>query len=166
MSTSTVLLLITTMGLVSGLLLIALSDFAENSLAYAQGNEETNATSDLTNVTSPIASMSVPGQKTFNIFSTEIPDVDEEKLKVAGDAFSETPLLVKKGDNITVNFYNVDPVTSERHTFTIGEPYNVNTDVASGEKGTVTFKADQEGLFTYYCAYHLPVMVGQLQVIP
>jgi len=153
------------MGLGLGLSLFALSDMPKNFLAYAQGNESTDSTLD-TNVTSPIASMSVPGQKTFNIFTTEIPDVDEEKLKVAGDAFSDTTLIVKKGDNVTVNFYNVDPATSERHTFTIDEPYKVNTDLASGEKGTVTIKADEEGLFTYYCAYHLPVMTGQLLVVP
>jgi plastocyanin len=30
----------------------------------------------------------------------------------------------------------------------------------------VSFIADHEGIFQYYCKYHLPVMVGQLQVVP
>jgi plastocyanin len=160
------LLLTTIMGLTVGLSLFGMKYNLENLVAYAQTNEKSNATSNTTKSTGQLASMSTPGKKTFHIFSTEIPEVDEEKLKVAGDAFSETTLMVKKRDNVTVNFYNVDPVTSERHTFTVGDPYKVNTDVASGQKGTVTFTADKEGLFTFYCAYHLPVMVGQLQVIP
>jgi plastocyanin len=34
------------------------------------------------------------------------------------------------------------------------------------ENGNVTFTADNEGIFPYYCKYHLPLMVGQLAVLP
>ena len=105
------LLLTTIMGLTVGLSLFGMKYNLENLVAYAQTNEKLNATSNTTISTGQLASMSTPGKKTFHIFSTEIPDVDEEKLKVAGDAFSETTLMVKKGDNVTVNFYNVDTVT-------------------------------------------------------
>jgi nitrous oxide reductase len=73
---------------------------------------------------------------------------------------------VNKGDNVTVHFYNVDPVTDERHSFTIGAPYNVDADIAFGESDVVSFIANHEGIFQYYCKYHLPVMAGQLQVVP
>ena len=75
-------------------------------------------------------------------------------------------LKASKGDNVTVHFYNVDPVTDERHSFTIGAPYNVDADIAFGENKVVSFMADNEGIFQYYCKYHLPVMTGQLEVVP
>ena len=103
--------------------------------------------------------------KEFYLFTAEIPDVDEEKLKVAGDAFSIPTMIVNKGDNVTVHFYNVDPVTDERHSFTISAPYNVDADIAFGENDVVNFMADHEGIFQYYCKYHLPVMIGQLEVV-
>ena len=88
----------------------------------------------------------------------------KKRLKVAGDAFSIPTMIVDKGDNVTVHFYNVDEDTSVRHSFTIGSPYNVDEDIAAGESAVVSFMADHEGVFQYYCRYHLPVMTGQLEV--
>lgn len=62
-----------------------------------------------------IPSLSTPGEKDFQVFTSEIEGVDEEKLKVAGDAFSVNTLVANKGDKVTVHFYNVDPVKEERH---------------------------------------------------
>lgn len=112
------------------------------------------------------STLSIPGQKEFYLFSVEIPEVDEETLGIPGDAYSIATIVVDKGDNVTVHFYNVDPNTSERHSFTIGSPYNVDEDLAGGESGIISFIADQEGIFQYYCKYHLPVMTGQLVVEP
>jgi plastocyanin len=67
---------------------------------------------------------------------------------------------------VTVHFYNVDDVKTERHSFTIGDPYKVDIDLGFGENGSATFTADQSGVFTYYCRYHLPVMTGQLLILP
>ena len=70
---------------------------------------------------------------------------------------------------MTVNFYNTEQETEERHSFTIdGQPYSVDIDIAGGESGNATFTVatDQEGIFPYYCKYHLPTMVGQLVVLP
>jgi plastocyanin len=53
-----------------------------------------------------------------------------------------------------------------RDSFTIGDPYKVDIDLGFGENGNATFTADQSGVFTYYCRYHLPVMTGQLLVLP
>lgn len=109
-----------------------------------------------------IPSMSTPGEKTFYIFTSEVENVDENKLKVPADSFSVHTLVVNKGDKVTVHFYNVDDVKTERHSFTIGDPYKVDIDLGSGQNGNATFTADHSGLFTYYCRYHVPVMTGQL----
>jgi plastocyanin len=124
---------------------------------------------NMTNVTGPggtLPSLSTPGEKTFYVFTSEVEGVEEEKLKIAGDSFDVKTLVVNKGDKVTVNFYNVDEVQTERHSFTIGDPYKVDIDLGFGENGNATFTADQSGVFPYYCKYHLPVMIGQLIVLP
>jgi nitrous oxide reductase len=138
---------------------------------YAQNENETpqggmKNMSNATATSGKIPSMSIPGQKTFYIFTSEVENVDENKLKVAGDSYSVHTLIVNKGDKVTINFYNVDDVQTERHSFTIGDPYKVDIDLGFGQHGNATFTADHTGLFTYYCRYHLPVMTGQLLVIP
>ena len=138
---------------------------------YAQNENEASeqGMKNMSNVTgflAKIPSMSTPGQKTFYIFTSEVENVDENKLKVAGDSFSVHTLVVNKGDKVTINFYNVDDVKTERHSFTIGDPYKVDIDLGFGQHGNATFTADNTGVFTYYCRYHLPVMTGQLSVIP
>lgn len=143
-------------------------------VTYGQANEasvENQAQSmNMTNMNlssaATIPSLSTPGEKEFYVFTSEIEGFDEEKLKVAGDAFSVNTLVANKGDKVTVHFYNVDPVKEERHSFTVGDPYKVNIDVAFAESGNTTFTADNTGVFPFYCAYHLPVMAGQLVVLP
>src|SRR6266540_5959059 len=139
--------------------------------AFAQDENETSETGmkNMTNATGPsgkIPSMSTPGEKTFYLFTSEVENVDENKLKVAGDSYSVHTLVVNKGDKVTVHFYNVDDVKTERHSFTIGDPYKVDIDLGFGENGNATFTADHSGLFTYWCRYHLTVMTGQLLVLP
>ncbi len=124
---------------------------------HALNVNETNKS--LTTVPSEkIPSISTPGEKTFYIFTSEVENVDENKLKVPGDSFSVHTLVVNKGDKVTVHFYNVDDVKTERHSFTIGDPYKVDRNA--------TFTADHSGLFTYYYRYHVQVMTGQLLVLP
>jgi len=113
-----------------------------------------------------IPSLSTPGEKAFYVFTSEIEGVDEGKLKVAGDVFSVNTLVANKGDKVTVHFYNVDPVKEERHSFTVGDPYAANIDLGFAESGNATFTADNVGVFPFYCKYHLPVMEGQLVVLP
>jgi plastocyanin len=88
---------------------------------------------------------------------------------VAGDIYSLPEIVVNRGDSVTVHFYNTEPKEEavERHSFTIdAQPYRVNIDIAPGESGNATFTADQEGIFPYYCIYHLPTMTGELVVLP
>jgi nitrous oxide reductase len=138
---------------------------------YAQDENETSEAamknmSKATATSGKIPSMSTPGEKKFYIFTSEVENVDENKLKVTGDSYSVHTLVANKGDKVTVKFYNVDEVQTERHSFTIGDPYKVDIDLGFGQNGNATFTADQTGVFTYYCRYHLPVMTGQLVVLP
>ena len=134
----------------------------ENKSEKMEMANMTNTSASLGN----IPSMSTPGEKTFYIFTSEVENVDENKLKVAGDSFSVHTLVVNKGDKVTVYFYNIDDVKTERHSFTIGDPYKVDIDLGFAQNGNATFTADQSGLFSYYCKYHLPVMTGQVLVLP
>lgn len=154
-----------------GLLMLTAPESKLTTQTFAQSNNETSegGMKNMTNATTPlgkIPSMSIPGEKTFYIFTSEVENVDENKLKVAGDSYSVHTLIASKGDKVTVNFYNVDDVKTERHSFTIGDPYKVDIDLGFAQNGNATFTADQTGLFTFYCRYHLPVMTGQLLVLP
>ena len=96
------------------------------------------------------------------LFTAKDNEIDEKRFQIPSDTFYPSTLIVNMGDTITVHFYNVD---QDRHTFTIEAPYNIDKDLASGQNTTVVFKADHEGVFQYYCKYHLPTMVGQLLVL-
>ena len=100
----------------------------------------------------------------FYVFPIEIEGIEEEFLKIPHDGFLPQTIVATKGDNITIKFYNTE--THEPHTFTLDNPYNINQDLKGGENATINFVADKEGVFTYYCIYHLPTMVGQFVVLP
>ena len=168
------LALVCTVGATLSFLIIGLYTTSNQMVAFGQDNATApkNETSSMAmmnaNMSSggKIPSLSTPGEKAFYVFTSEIEGVDEEKLKVAGDAFSVNTLVANKGDKVTVHFYNVDPVKEERHSFTVGDPYAVNIDLGFAESGNATFTADNVGVFPFYCKYHLPVMEGQLVVLP
>jgi plastocyanin len=171
MKRTTLVLFTVIFALTIGLLMLTVPESKLITQTYAQSNNETSegGMKNMTNATTPlgkIPSMSTPGEKTFYIFTSEIANVAEEKLKVAGDYYSLPTIVANKGDKVTVKFYNVDDVKTERHSFTIGDPYKVDIDLGFGQNGNATFTADQAGLFTFYCRYHLPVMTGQLLVLP
>ena len=168
------LALVCTVAATLSFLIVGLYTTSNQMVAFGQDNATApkNETSSMAmmnaNMSSggKIPSLSTPGEKAFYVFTSEIEGVDEEKLKVAGDAFSVNTLVANKGDKVTVHFYNVDPVKEERHSFTVGDPYAVNIDVGFAESGNATFTADNVGVFPFYCKYHLPVMEGQLVVLP
>ncbi len=171
MKRTTLVLLTVIFPLTIGLLMLTVPESKLITQTYAQSNNETSegGMKNMTNVTTPlgkIPSMSTPGEKTFYIFTSEIANVAEEKLKIAGDYYSLPMIVANKGDKVTVKFYNVDDVKTERHSFTIGDPYKVDIDLGFAQNGNATFTADQTGVFTFYCRYHLPVMTGQLLVLP
>ncbi len=114
--------------------------------------------------------MPTSSNKTFYVFSAEVEGLNETTARIAGDIYTLPVIAVNRGDSVTVHLYNTEPTeeeTVERHSFTIdAQPYSVNIDIAPGESGNATFTADQEGIFPYYCIYHLPTMIGQLVVLP
>ncbi len=76
-------------------------------------------------------------------------------------------VTVNKGDTVTFYLTNLERAEDETHGFTI-DLYNVHTSLEPGKTVAVTFKADMEGVFPYYCtefcsALHLEMM-GYLMV--
>ena len=116
------------------------------------------------NTTTTMTTMMIGSKIPYYIFPAEIEGVEEEILKIPHDAFTVQTIVAKKGDNLTIKFYNTE--AEERHTFTLDAPYNINEDLAGAQNTTINFVADNEGIFTYYCVYHLPTMTGKLVVLP
>lgn len=76
-------------------------------------------------------------------------------------------ITVNKGDEVTIYVTNLERAVDETHAFGISQ-LNVHASVEPGKTSSVTFKADQEGIFPYYCtefcsALHLEMM-GYLSV--
>jgi plastocyanin len=116
---------------------------------------------------SSVTEVSPPGVKAneYYIFTQEL-NANETKLGVPVAVFTLTNIIVHKGDNVTIHFYNTAEDASDRHTLSMQSPYKMNHDLAGGENTTFTFKADTVGGFTYYCTYDLPSMIGHLEVLP
>jgi len=71
-------------------------------------------------------------------------------------------VTVNKGDTVTFYLTNLERAEDETHGFTV-DTYNVHTSLEPGKTVAVTFKADMEGVFPYYCtefcsALHLEMM--------
>ena len=125
---------------------------------------QTGVTTTLTlSIAGPIPSLITRRVKTFHLFISEI-EV-EEKLKLE-NSFYINSLAVEKGDKVTVNFYNVDPVGQERHSFTIRDLYIVDIDIAFAENGNDTSTSNNQISNPYYCKYHQPVIAGQVLALP
>jgi plastocyanin len=101
----------------------------------------------------------------YHIFTQEL-NANESKLGVPIAVFTLTNIIVHKGDNVTIHFYNTADEPEDRHTFSMEPPYKMDYDLAGGQNTTFSFKADTIGGFTYYCKYDLPSMIGHLEVLP
>lgn len=78
------------------------------------------------------------------------------------DGLTNPVLEVKLGDTLTITVTDGEPVL---HNFVIDAFSVRSSDItAVGQKATVTFTADKEGTFAYYCAYHISTMAGNLVV--
>jgi plastocyanin len=104
------------------------------------------------------------GNQSFILFNGELEDVNETKIGIPHDVYTLQQMIVKSGDNVTVDFYNTEE--DERHTFTIGAPFDINSDLAGGENATINFSPQEPGIYEFYCIYHQPTMRGQLVVLP
>ena len=163
----------------AAILVVVISSYSTTmGLVYAQRNNSALMSTSTTNMilapqvsskqnaTTKAAAVPQPANKTFYVFTAEVPDVNETKLGIKADVFTLPIMEVNKGDSVTVHFYNLEKKGGDRHSFTIGVPYNIDKDLGPEENGIVTFKADHEGIFQYYCKYHEPAMTGQLVVSP
>ena len=152
----------------SSLVVLVFPSDQQQEAAGQQDNNNTSRTNTTTPTTTTQSIMPASSNKTFYVFSAEVAGLDGATARILGDIFTPPIIVVNRGDSVTVNFYNTEQETEERHSFTIdAQPYSVDIDIAGGESGNATFTAaDQEGIFPYYCKYHLPTMVGQLVVLP
>jgi len=71
-------------------------------------------------------------------------------------------VTVNKGDTVTFYLTNLERAEDETHGFTVDQ-YNVHASLEPGKTVALTFKADLEGVFPYYCtefcsALHLEMM--------
>jgi len=69
---------------------------------------------------------------------------------------------VKPGDTVTVALTNIEQTTDELHGFGLLD-YNINLVVDPGETKTVTFKADKQGVFPYYCTNFCSALHQEMQ---
>jgi hypothetical protein len=60
----------------------------------------------------------------------------------------------------------VEAVRQERYSFTIGDPYKVDIDIAFADNGNVTLTANNQTTNQYYCKYHQPVIARQVLALP
>jgi plastocyanin len=105
--------------------------------------------------------------KTFYVFTSSHEDLNQTKLGIPPDSFSPSVIAVNKGDTVNIIFYNLEtPPNGDRHSFTIGEPYNIDKDLGPGQHGVITFKATEDGTYQFFCKYHQPTMRGELIVLP
>src|SRR3972149_10438455 len=108
----------------------------------------------------------VPQTREIWLFSQVDEHIDENKFGIPPDQFSHDSIVAKKGDNVKIHFYNLEPVeTQEHHTFTITSPYDVNHDINAGEEASIVFTATESVISDYLCPYQQPTMTGQLKAL-
>ena len=65
--------------------------------------------------------------------------------------FKPDQIEVNEGDEITWNITTLEMAQDATHAFALAA-YNINISIEPGETTTVTFVADQPGVFPFYCA--------------
>jgi plastocyanin len=140
--------------------------FMNDNNTVASSNQ--SLTNDMNTSLSPAASIAdmTSANKTFYIFNQEIEGLNETTAGIPADAYSIPVIVVNKGDNVTINFYNTEAEAGDNHSFTLGAPYNIDQTAMPGQHVNATFVADHEGVFIYYCKFHQPTMRGELVVLP
>lgn len=82
---------------------------------------------------------------TFYLFTANHEGVNLTKTGVESDAYSPDSIIVNRGDIVVIHCVNVD--------------------LAAGQHSIFSFKANNEGVFGFFCKYH-PAMIGHLVVLP
>jgi len=141
-----------------GLSSIPVLSNASQSVASSSSSSFSSLPPSLQNLYPPSS-----GNQSFYLFNGELEDVNET-LFGTHDVYTLQQMIVKSGDNVTVKFYNTEE--EERHSFTMGTPFDINSDLAGGGNATINFSPQEPGIYEYYCIYHQPTMRGQLVVLP
>jgi nitrous-oxide reductase len=84
------------------------------------------------------------------------------KAILTRSTITPTSFTVKPGDIVTVALTNIEQTTDELHGFGLLD-YNINIVVDPGETKTVTFKADKQGVFPYYCTNFCSALHQEMQ---
>jgi plastocyanin len=145
---------------------INITNYPHIAAAQTQ-NPASPISTTLTNQINTTAFLGASTNKTIYLFTSKHTDINETQLLIPSDSFSPSEISVNKGDTVNIVFYNLEkPPNGDRHSFTIGPPYNIDKDLAPGQHATVTFKATEDGAFQFFCKYHQPTMRGDLTVMP
>ncbi|HEY6588704.1 MAG TPA: cupredoxin domain-containing protein [Nitrososphaeraceae archaeon] len=158
---------VTTIAILLLLAIVVPSLFEKSSPVFAQNTTTPTITTTnitATNITATNTTTVIGSKIPYYIFPAEIEGIEGHIANVPSDTFTVQTIIAKKGDNLTIKFYNTEAL--EPHTFTLDAPYNINSDIKGGENSTINFVANNEGIFTYYCIYHQPTMTGKLVVLP
>jgi plastocyanin len=137
-------------------------------IAVAQQQQPIPMTMNQTNIGAMSTAILGPStNKTFYVFTSAHEDINQTQLQIPPDSFSPSEIAVNKGDTVNIIFYNLEkPPNGDRHSFTIGAPYNIDKDLGPAQHSVVTFKATEDGTYQFYCKYHQPTMRGELIVLP
>jgi nitrous-oxide reductase len=84
------------------------------------------------------------------------------KAILTRSTITPTSFTVKPGDTVTVALTNIEQTTDELHGFGLLD-YNINLVLDPGETKTVTFKADKQGVFPYYCTNFCSALHQEMQ---
>ena len=87
---------------------------------------------------------------------------DKGGWKVRQYMFAPSQIVVNQGDQVTLNFVDVQ---GPEHMITV-DGIAPQFDIHRGEMKTITFTADKAGTIDFWCSMHEPNMRGEIVVLP